>query len=373
MKSCTLAVCTAAILTAGCQDERQKAQSLSPHAGPSAASSKKAESIPAPGPSGAPAAASAPTPATDLPPDVLVKVNDRALRLDDAVKEVDIIAAATRGAASPQQLEQHRALAFKAVVQQFIANSLLTDEADRIGITLTPADEARAASELQAMLPPGVSVEQVVRKSPIGEARFRDEMLRAAKIKKLLRSGDIPETTITDADFAAFTNQFHSRIEMSASARARHILIATKPSDGEAEREKKRQLAGSLRTQILDGADFAALAKAHSDCPSKENGGDLGRFGRGKMVKPFADAAFSQPIKAIGGVVETQYGYHIIQVIERSIMGRDEIMEEIRRQRILERLSKTAKIRVNWPVQPGQGSPAPNGSLPGSSRDKHPR
>jgi peptidyl-prolyl cis-trans isomerase C len=76
--------------------------------------------------------------------------------------------------------------------------------------------------------------------------------------------------------------------------------------------------AENIRKQLTGGADFAKIAKTSSDCPSKEKGGDLGTVQRGQMVKPFEEAAFKQEVKAIGPIVETPFGYHIIQVLEHS-------------------------------------------------------
>ena len=71
-----------------------------------------------------------------------------------------------------------------------------------------------------------------------------------------------------------------------------------------------------IRKDLLEGADFAETARKQSDCPSKTQGGDLGTFKRGSMVKPFEDAAFSQKTNEIGPIVKTRFGYHIIQVLE---------------------------------------------------------
>ena len=85
------------------------------------------------------------------------------------------------------------------------------------------------------------------------------------------------------------------------SVRASHILVADSAK------------AHELRQQIVEGADFASVAQENSSCPSGRNGGDLGVFGRGQMVKPFEDAAFDTPVGALSDVVQTQFGFHIIK------------------------------------------------------------
>lgn len=91
-----------------------------------------------------------------------------------------------------------------------------------------------------------------------------------------------------------------------AKARARHILVSTK------------EACEDLKTQIEGGADFAALAKEHSDCPSGKRGGDLGEFSQGQMVKEFDDVVFSGEIGKTHGPVKTQFGYHLIEITSRT-------------------------------------------------------
>lgn len=91
-----------------------------------------------------------------------------------------------------------------------------------------------------------------------------------------------------------------------ATASARHILVPT---------EKACQ---DLKSEIEGGGDFAALAAAHSECPSGQQGGSLGEFGPGQMVKEFDDVVFSAEIGAVQGPVKTQFGYHLIEVTKRT-------------------------------------------------------
>ncbi|MBO1927180.1 peptidyl-prolyl cis-trans isomerase [Thiomicrorhabdus sp. 6S2-11] len=91
-----------------------------------------------------------------------------------------------------------------------------------------------------------------------------------------------------------------------ALATARHILVSTE------------EQCNQLKQQILDGADFADVAKANSQCPSGANGGDLGQFGPGMMVPEFDKVVFSAEVGSVEGPVKTQFGYHLLEVTSRS-------------------------------------------------------
>ncbi len=89
-------------------------------------------------------------------------------------------------------------------------------------------------------------------------------------------------------------------------ASARHILV-----DDETK-------CLELKAQIEAGADFAELAKEHSSCPSRMQGGALGTFGPGQMVKEFDEVVFSAELNTVQGPVKTQFGYHLVEVTART-------------------------------------------------------
>ncbi len=91
-----------------------------------------------------------------------------------------------------------------------------------------------------------------------------------------------------------------------ASASARHILVDTE------------ELCNELKQKIENGTDFAEIAKEHSSCPSGKKGGDLGQFGPGQMVKEFDEVVFNKELNQVHGPVKTQFGYHLLEITERT-------------------------------------------------------
>ena len=88
-------------------------------------------------------------------------------------------------------------------------------------------------------------------------------------------------------------------------ASARHILVPTE------------ELCNELKQRISSGESFAELAEQHSQCPSGREGGNLGEFGPGQMVKEFDEVVFSAPLNQVQGPVKTQFGFHLLEVTDR--------------------------------------------------------
>ncbi len=90
-----------------------------------------------------------------------------------------------------------------------------------------------------------------------------------------------------------------------ARAQARHILVPTE------------EQCNDIKQRIADGEDFAEMASQYSQCPSGRQGGDLGVFSPGQMVKEFNDVCFNDEVGVVHGPVKTQFGYHLIEVTKR--------------------------------------------------------
>ncbi|MFH1856728.1 MAG: peptidylprolyl isomerase [Candidatus Omnitrophota bacterium] len=139
---------------------------------------------------------------------------------------------------------------------------------------------------------------------------------------------EIQNISVTEQEMKQYYELNKNEFQEPEKIRARHILVDT-------EKEAKQILK-----ELRKGADFAKLAREKSTCPSKEQGGDLGFFGRGQMVKEFEDAAFKLNPGEISDVVKTQFGYHVIEVEDKKpaiIKTYDEAIDTIKQKLTMQR------------------------------------
>ncbi|MDK2976200.1 MAG: peptidyl-prolyl cis-trans isomerase [Candidatus Marinimicrobia bacterium] len=146
---------------------------------------------------------------------------------------------------------------------------------------------------------------------------IRDGLIFQAYLEQVIDPEiDVPEEVLQEA------------YKAPVSASVRHILLSTQGQNPEEKAETRKKMEGILK-RARSGEDFAKLAKEYSEDPgSKEQGGLYENFSRGQMVPAFDEAAFSEPVGSITDIVETQFGYHIIKILDRKSETRP--FEEVR-------------------------------------------
>jgi peptidyl-prolyl cis-trans isomerase C len=162
-----------------------------------------------------------------------------------------------------------------------------------------------------------------------------------------------------EAAMHAYFDQHKSEFE---SVKASHILIRFKGSSAPARPgqkdltdEEALAKAQDIRKKLMDGADFAATAKAESDdVGSGSKGGSLGTFGHGQMVPPFEKAAFTLPLNQISEPVKSQFGYHVIKVEERTSKTFEQAKPDLEKQlgpqltrEALDNIRKQAQVTID--------------------------
>src|SRR6185312_7961515 len=194
-------------------------------------------------------------------------------------------------------------------------------EADKLGIDVTDQQIAKKVEEVkkqyfggsQARFEKGLK-DQGYTKATL-EEDIRSQLLTEGIYKQVTN-----DAKVTDADVKSFYEKNRSDYTVPESRSVRHILVKTKAD------------ADRIRTELVNGGDFAALAKANSIDPgSKDQGGKL-TVSKGQTVAPFDKAAFSLDTNQLSGPVKTQYGYHLIQPLTDVKQGRVTPFTEVRAQ-----------------------------------------
>ncbi len=268
--------------------------------------------------------------------EIVASVNGKVITKAEVDRLVDMQLATMRGRVPAEKLEEGRDRLAFAAVDQFVVKTLLLEEAERQGIA-APQDEIDAAIErIKGNMPEGKTLESLIAQNPRGETGLIEDITVGMKINKLLEQQLEKRLQVTDDEIAGFMAENAERLKRPERVRASHILVKTATEDDDAAKAAKKEKLEGIRAQILAGADFAELAKEHSACPSGQKGGDLDFFTRGRMAKPFEDAAFSQDVDTVGPVIETQFGYHIIKVTDKQAEGvatQDEVRDMLKRRK----------------------------------------
>lgn len=249
------------------------------------------------------------------------------------------------------------------IVTRAIYYELVSQELDKRKVKVDAADLANARKELESQIASDPQTgEPDTAKGRAILAKFSKSyqetlVRRQAEVSKLQEI-----LSKVDTSDAALRKYFDAHREDFTEVCAKHVLVDTKAE------------ADAVAAELRGGADFAAVAKAKSkDTGSAQQGGDLGCASPGQYVEEFKKATLDQPVGAIGDPVQTQFGYHVIQVYDRKAPTFDDATKEKVRQQLeaergnaintwLEDAIKQATVKLNprygtWDKTPADGSP----------------
>lgn len=184
-----------------------------------------------------------------------------------------------------------------------ISDEIIRQETEKEGIQVTDKEIAEEMAVYEKQYGGAEQLKAALAESGMTIDGLKEEVQTYVKIEKLIG----PNIEITDEQMKAYFEENKDTLGQSAKVEASHILTATKEE------------ADEVKAKLADGEDFAEVAKEHStDTATAKNGGQLGTFGAGEMAPEFEEAAFAMEVGGMSEPVKTEFGFHIIQVTDKS-------------------------------------------------------
>ncbi|HEY5653576.1 MAG TPA: peptidylprolyl isomerase [Pontiella sp.] len=257
------------------------------------------------------------------PTTVVVRVNGEDIIRGEIIERVQAAMAQFSGRMQPEEIEQARGQLYERFKQEIITQKLLNAAVAAAEIVVDEEEVNEAIEEVKArMVQSGVDFETFLSEQGTTLEEVKEEFRKGQATSQLLESQTEELKEITDTDAQEFYDANPDSFKQPGSVTASHILIKTDANDSDETKAEQLAKLEKIREDIIAGTiTFEDAAKENSGCPSSAQGGALGTFGKGQMVPEFEVAAFTQEIEEVGEVVETQFGYHIIKVSERSEEG----------------------------------------------------
>ncbi|MCU0571520.1 MAG: peptidylprolyl isomerase [Syntrophobacteraceae bacterium] len=292
----------------------------------------------------------------------LASVNGRDIFQADLDKEMNRFEGQMGVSGQPPDPAQRDAIK-KKVLDNLIQRELLFQESVRLEIKVGDDELSEQMTQLKGRFTSEEDFTNALKRLKMSEGDLREEFSRRLIVKKMIDQVIADKVQISAEETRNFYDNNPNFFKAPERVRASHILVKLDPNASESDKASARKKIEEIQKRIQKGEDFAAVAKAGSDCPSASKGGDLDYFQRGQMVAPFEEAAFSLKPGEVSGVVETQFGYHLIKVVDKKESGvivyeeiKGDIESHLRQQKVneqyavyIEELKSKAKVEMSAP------------------------
>lgn len=251
---------------------------------------------------------------------VIAKVNDEEILQSDIDDVMTIFVMPQFQAQNPgQELTAEQKTQIETnIVNQLVTEKLLLQAAVKANIT---ADGTLIAQRL----------EQVKTQRPdLAEDQLKALLEKDFIIQQLIQQEVMEKIQVPVEEVRKYYDEQKAQFQEPEQVQASHILIQVAQDATQEDKDAARKKIEEVLVLAQGGKDFAELAKEYSEGPSKTNGGDLGFFPKGAMVKPFEEAVFAMDKEGdMSGIVETQFGYHIIKLTGKKA-AREVSFEEVK-------------------------------------------
>jgi peptidyl-prolyl cis-trans isomerase C len=265
-----------------------------------------------------PAVAEPPKPVPAVLPDVLARVNGENITKAEFEEAIGTLEQQNQAPVPPDQ----RDAVYRGVLDQLVGLKLLSQEVAAKKVAVSEADVDAQLAQIRSQFPSEDVFNQALKAQNKTLEIIRADARRSMAITKMLEAAIEAKVAVSPEQAKKFYDENPDQFKRPEQVRASHILIGTQENADVAAKATAKRKAEGLLKQLKSGGDFAALAKENSQDPgSAVNGGDLGFFPRGQMVGPFDQVAFTLAPGATSDLVETQFGYHIIRVVEKKEAG----------------------------------------------------
>ena len=273
-------------------------------------------------------AAATPKPVPAELPDVLARVNGETVTKSDFDRAVQAVEARAGGPIPADQRDR----VLRGVLDQLIGYKVLAQETKARNIAVPDAEIDARINQIRGQFPNEEAFTAMLAQRKLTLEQVKSDARQDMAISKMIDAEIAATIAVKPEQVTDFYAKNPDQFKEGESVRASHILIAVpKGADAAAKAQARAKAEGVLK-DVKAGKDFAALAKEHSADPgSAAQGGDLGFFQQGQMVGPFNDAAFSLAPGSISDLVETDFGFHIIKVVEKK-PGRTIPLEDVKPQ-----------------------------------------
>ena len=253
-------------------------------------------------------------PVPDELPAIVARVNTHTITRDElerAVRSAEIQA----GQALPPQFRDQ---VYRSVLDRLVSFHLPLQESETLSISADDAAVDARIESIRASFPSDDAFETQLSSWETTLDALREETRRDLVVERVLESAVLPDVDVDVETARAFYELHSAQFSEGGGVRARHILIGLSPDANDQEKAEARDRAERLRRDAANGTDFAELARTHSEDPgSAANGGDLGVVVRGQTVPTFEAALFALEPGELSEVIETPFGVHVIQMVER--------------------------------------------------------